>query len=57
MSANVNNSSIETLIKDALKEDGGFYLAVITLLGYCLTTVQHGAVCLLWGGINIPFEY
>ena len=41
MSANVNNSSIETLIKDALKEDGGFYLAVITLLGYCLTTVQQ----------------
>lgn len=36
-----NENSIKELLKDALKEDGGFYLAVITLLGYFLTTVQQ----------------
>jgi len=33
--------SIKKLLKDALKEDGGFYLAVITLLGYFMTTAQQ----------------
>jgi len=33
--------SIKKILKDALKEDGGFYLAVITLLGYFMTTVQQ----------------
>lgn len=41
MSTNENSNSIKNLIKDALKEDGGFYLAVVTLLGYFLTTVQQ----------------
>lgn len=36
-----NVYSIKKILKDALKEDGGFYLAVITLLGYFMTTVQQ----------------
>lgn len=39
--SNNNESSIKEILKNAFKSDGGFYLAVITLLGYILTTVQQ----------------